>query len=94
MCSTEDQVRWLVKRTLAICNEWPGPLVLRQILCSRFKPADGIEAGGTASFPDGVPAERPIDGFAPVALPPGRTVSADRELDDAVVNLAKLKRLQ
>ena len=52
-----------------------------------------ITAGGSSAFPDGVPSERAIDGFAPVALPPGRTVSADKQLDDAVVNLARLKRL-
>jgi hypothetical protein len=95
MCSNEDQVRWLVPRVLAICNEWPGPLVLRQIFCSRFKPADGISAGGTLAFPDGVPSEiQKIRGWKPEMLPPGRTVSADKELDDKVRELARLKRLQ
>jgi hypothetical protein len=90
MCSNEDQVRWLVQRTMALCNEWPGPLALRQILCSKFKPADGIEAGGSAMFPDGPPSERRIDPPALPALPPGR-VSADRGLDNAVKMLADVK---
>jgi hypothetical protein len=94
MCANEDQVRWLVQRTLSTCNEWPGPLVFRQILCSKFRPADGIEAGSTSAFPDGVPSEKQVNGFAAAALPPGRTVSADKELDDAVCELAAKKRLQ
>jgi hypothetical protein len=91
MCSTEDQVRWLVRRTLAICNEWPGPLVLRQILCSKFRPADGISAGGSSAFPDGAPSEKRIDAPALSALPPGYVVSADKQLDDAVKSLAASK---
>ena len=91
MCSTEDQVRWLVQRTLAICNEWPGPLVLRQILCSKVKPADGIETGGTSAFPDGAPSEKRIEAPTMPALPPGHVVSADRQLDDAVKSLAASK---
>src|ERR1019366_8314517 len=91
MCSNEDQVRWLVQRTMAICNEWPGPVGLRQVLCSKFKPADGIEAGSTAMFPDGPPSERRIDPPALLALPPGHVVSMDRHLDNAVKMLADIK---
>jgi hypothetical protein len=94
MCSNEDQVSWLVQRVLSKCNEWPGPLVLRQFLCSKYKPADGIEAGGTSMFPDGIPSERRIDAPSLNLLPPGRTVSADKELEFAVLDLAKRKRLQ
>lgn len=94
MCSNEDQVRWLVQRTLALCNEWPGPLVFRQILCSKFRPADGINAGSTEAFPEGVPSERRIDSPARIPLPPGHVASADKELDDAVRELAQWKRLQ
>src|ERR1700690_327808 len=90
MCSNEDQVRYLVRRTLALCNEWPGPVVLRQILGSKYRPADGIEAGGTASFPDGGPSEKPVEFPARPALPPG-AVSVDRQLDSAVKLLAMSK---
>jgi hypothetical protein len=58
MCANEDQVRWLVRRTLELCNEWPGPKALRQILCSKFTPADGVEASFTDVFPEGVPSEQ------------------------------------
>jgi hypothetical protein len=64
MCANEDQVKWLVRRTIDLCNEWPGPLVLRQILCSKFKAADGIEVSCTDRFVDGVPSEKPEDPLA------------------------------
>lgn len=92
MCSSEEQVRWLVRRTLALCNEWPGPLVFRQILCSKFKPADGISVGGTSTFPDGVPSEK-IEAPAGLALPPGRVASVDRGLEGGVRLLAAAKDL-
>jgi hypothetical protein len=91
MAATEDQVDWLVQRTLALCSEWPGPLVLRQILCSKFKPADGISAGGSPMFPDGVPSEKRIDAPTFPALPPGHVASVDRGLDNAVKMLADVK---
>ena len=94
MCSNEDQVRWLVQRTLNTCNEWPGPLVLRQILCSKYRAADGIDVSCTSMFPDGIPSSKPVEAWKPAALPPGRMVSADKELDDKLRELAQMKRLQ
>jgi hypothetical protein len=92
MCSNEDQVRWLVRRTLALCNEWPGPVVFRQILCSKFKPADGFDPGGTPMFPDGVPSER-LEVPTAFALPSGHIVSVDRALDNGLRLLAVAKNL-
>jgi len=91
MCSTEDQVRWLVQRTLALCNEWPGPVGLRQVLCSKFKPTDGIAAGGTSIFPDGVPSERRIDPAPLPALPPGHVATVDAGYDRSIRLLAASK---
>lgn len=93
MCSNEDQVRWLVQRTLNTCNEWPGPLVLRQILCSKFRAADGIDVSCTSMFPDGVPSSKPPEAWQPAALPPGCVVSADRQLDESIKSLAVAKDL-
>ncbi len=93
MCSSEDQVRWLVQRTLALCNEWPGPLVFRQILCSKFKPRDGINAGSSLAFPDGVPSERRIEAPPLPALPPGHVASVDSSLDRSIRYLAAAKDL-
>ena len=40
----ESQVNWLVHEMKARFDEWPGPKTLRAIHCSRYKPADGVEA--------------------------------------------------
>ena len=93
MCANENQVRWLVRRTLALCNEWPGPLVFRQIMCSKFRPADGITAGSTSMFPEGVPSERRVEAPSLIPLPAGHVVTADRDLDSQVRELARRKRL-
>lgn len=93
MCSNEDQVRWLVQRTLALCNEWPGPVGLRQILCSKFKPADGIEAGSTSLFPDGPPSEKQIETPALIALPSGHVATVDAGYDKSIRALAITKDL-
>ncbi len=95
MCSDESQVEWLVNRTIALCTEWPGPLVIRQILCSKFRPADGISAGATELFPLGPPSEAGdmrciAERGAPelLALPPGHVASVDPELDNMIKELA------
>lgn len=93
MCSNEDQVRWLVRRTLALCNEWPGPLVFRQILASKFKPADGISPGCSEMFPDGVPSEKQIEAPALLALPPGHVATVDPGYDRSIRLLAASKDL-
>jgi hypothetical protein len=65
MCSSEEEVAWLVTRTRNVCNEWLGPLVLRQIFCSRYKPRDGQVVHSSEAFPDGIPPMTPQpDGFA------------------------------
>jgi hypothetical protein len=93
MCANEDQVRWLVQRTMALCNEWPGPVGLRQILCSKFKPADGISAGCCSIFPDGVPSEKRIEAPALLALPPGHVATVEPGYDRSIRALAVSKDL-
>jgi hypothetical protein len=58
MAANEEQVRWLVRRTLDLWNEWPGPLELRAVFCSRFKPRDGKNAY-SERFTNGIPAAEP-----------------------------------
>ncbi len=89
MASDESQVKWLVQRTVSVCNEWPGPLVFRQIFCSKFRPADGISVGPTEMFPEGLPSERPAPALP--ALPPGATASIDPGIERAVSLLARSK---
>lgn len=93
MADTTEQVEWLVKRTTSICNEWPGPLVLRQIFCSKFKPRDGVEAGSTTMFPEGLPPERLVQVPAMKALPPGHVATLDGKLDKQLQIVAAEKDL-
>lgn len=43
ICPGKFELEWLVDR-LILLNEWPGPGQVRGLLCTRYKPADGIEA--------------------------------------------------
>lgn len=58
MCANDTQVCWLAARAVALFNEWPGPLELRAVYCSKFTPLDGFEVHSTV-YPDGVPSENP-----------------------------------
>ena len=43
MAETPEQVSWLTRKILEMCDEWPGPVTIRGIFCSKFKPKDGID---------------------------------------------------
>ena len=43
MVAKQEHVDWLVLMLIDHVGEWPGPKELRGLLCSRFKPLDGIE---------------------------------------------------
>lgn len=59
MATTNEQVEWLTTRCLQLWNAWEGPKELRAIFCSKFKPADGVEAySDLPQFVDGIPSER------------------------------------
>lgn len=61
MCRTEEQVRWLAKKaTTTGDGKWKGPVVLRQMLCSRYPPVDGIEVSYTEDYPEGIPSDDPV----------------------------------
>jgi len=101
LVDSDERLEWLRGAVLGL-NEWPGPGEIRGIYCTRFKPADGIEAYSALS------------GFSPAdceaaniakALPPRDTkllesgqreqpdVSADPEMNQAVHALARTKRM-
>jgi hypothetical protein len=91
MAETEDQVRWLTRRMRILYAEWPGEAELRACFCSRFRPRDGITRYSSV-FPDGIPSERTAP---PLALPGprGDVISADRQIEAAVGDLARARRL-
>lgn len=88
MATDEDQVRWLVERTLELCDEWPGPRTFRAIFCKRYRPAHGqdLRIFRSEQFPEGIPNETPADS-APLRLPPGAEVSAAPKLEAATKSL-------
>jgi hypothetical protein len=91
MCSNEEQLKWLVKRTVKLWSKWESLRELRAIFCARFKPADGFEVGYSSVFPEGiVPPESPQISYTPIALPPGRAITADEKLDGTVVQVAQM----
>ncbi len=82
MVTTDAQVEWLVKRALVVFNEWPGPVELRALFCSKWRPADGVEAHSmiyrATENGGGFPSETPR---AEALLPVGRE-EARKMLDD------------
>lgn len=53
MCSTGEQALWLVQRAFTLHVKWStcGRPGLRQILCSKYPPKDGIEVSFTEASP-------------------------------------------
>lgn len=86
MCGSDDQVNWLATRFTTLFKRWPGLAELRAVLCSKFRPLDGVEANSVA-FPDGCPSEKP-----PV-IPDYRQISADPKIESFMRKLAGAKRL-
>jgi hypothetical protein len=43
MATNLDQVRWLIERMKREYTDWPGPRMLREVFCNRFKPADDYD---------------------------------------------------
>jgi hypothetical protein len=96
MCFNEDSVWWLVERACTLHTKWstcgiPG---LRQILCSKHLPNDGLMISATEAYPEGVPSESPVQQLKlSPALPPGRVASADSKMDRALQFVARSRKL-
>ncbi len=61
-CATSDQGIWLARRMVRLYpKRWPGVGEARAVYCSKFRPADGIEAYSKI-YPDGIPGEqKPVE---------------------------------
>lgn len=74
-----EKIDWLVRRALAIFNEWPGPRELRALYCSRWAPSDGQEAYSTLFPADenggGFPRDPALPPLPPALLTPGKEES-------------------
>ena len=59
MARNNADIAWLANRCLELWNEWEGPREMRAVFCSKFRPADGIEAySQLPRFNDGIPSEK------------------------------------
>ena len=74
LCGRGDRLIWLVGQIVNHVGEWPGPAEVRGLFCSRFRPADGIEADCT------------LPGFSPED---GERISAARDPKPLVAGDAK-----
>jgi len=55
MVAKQEHLDWLVLALIDHAPEWPGPKEVRGLLCTRFKPRDGIEEN--TSIPGFSPAD-------------------------------------
>lgn len=44
MVSEREELDWLIQTMIDKVGRWHGPMELRGVFCTRYKPADGIEA--------------------------------------------------
>ena len=91
MAQTNEQVAWLAKRCIQLWNEWEGPREMRAVFCSKFRPADGIEAySQLPRFNDGIPSEKAAEplqlGGATV-----RQIAGPRETADDLTAAASIR---
>lgn len=49
MCPSKEALRWLVSQMVNHVGKWHGPMELRGVLCTRFRPVDGVEADSSLS---------------------------------------------
>lgn len=83
MVEREDQLEWLVATLIDHVGEWPGPKEVRGLLCSRFKPADGIEENTS------------IAGFTPADCEARNLEKSERykQLDAGTLRAGGMKRI-
>lgn len=86
LVSTKHQLDWLVDTLINRVGEWPGPKEVRGVFCTKFPPADGIEAdcslGGFSSGElEGAGATASLSWHQPKLLPSG----VQPVLDDPVL---------
>ena len=73
-----EQAEWTVNRCLKIWDKWEGPHELRAVLCSKFRPADGVEAySRLPQFSEGIPSEAETTNLQLTGAPAARQLTGD-----------------
>lgn len=57
MVPNREALVWLVDQLVNHVNEWPGPAELRELLCWKYSPADGVKSRGYCTIPGYTPAD-------------------------------------
>jgi hypothetical protein len=91
MVGSREQLRWLVQTLVDRVGHWPGPAEVRGLLCTQYRPADGIEAPCTLA------GYSPADGEAKTAtrdVPRLAAPDAQKLLCGIVDDASEMLRLQ
>lgn len=85
MVGTVDELRWLVQAMIDEVGEWQGPMELRGVFCTRYRPRDGKEAWCTQGkfSPEAIEGRAAIESAGYKALPPPNLRLLTRGEDDA-----------
>jgi len=86
MCESKEALDWLVSTMVNRVGVWNGPKELRGLLCTRFPPADGVEAFCS------IPGYRPEDSEAK-ALEEHAQLKAGGTLPEALEDRKLIKLL-
>ena len=71
MVESPEALRWLVRTMIDEVGEWQGPMELRGVYCTRFPPADGVEAWSSCGkfSPEAIESRAAIESAKYRALP-------------------------
>jgi hypothetical protein len=95
LVGTAEQLNWLTRTLVDRVGEWHGPAELRGIFCTRFKPADGIEADcSVRGFTAGDSEMAHITAPAPRYLPAPDDEAIPADFFSNVEALAKSRKLK
>lgn len=102
MVPHREALGWLVRTMLDRVGAWKGPMELRGVICTRWKPADGIEAESTLIGFRGEDSEaayleehaqRKVGWIAAEGEPP-KQISGDRQARALIEGLSRAKEIQ
>lgn len=85
-----ENLRWLARTAVASMKQWAGLPELRGLWCSKYKPADGIEAD--CNLPGHTPAE--IEAENPHIQSPPQISTQDRRLIEGLRETPEEARLR